>query len=115
MRTVFPAARIETLESRIAPASLVNVTFLKGALNLTGGADADLVTITQLDATTIELKGAGGTLFHLDGSTDPDSDTLILTTSLQSLTATLGAEDDSLTLIGVNIAGDVTIDAGAGD
>lgn len=113
MRNLKVSPRIETLESRIAPASLVTVTFEKGVLTLTGGSEADGFTITALDATVTELKATPGTLFHLEGVAD--SDTLRLTTPVKSLTATLGGDNDSLTLVGLNIAGDVTVIGGAGN
>jgi hypothetical protein len=105
-------SRIEALESRIAPAT-VTVSLLGGALNLAGDGGPHDVTIRALDASTFQLTGAAGTLFHMDGVAT-DSDTLVLVSPLKSFTATLGDGDDKLSLIGLNIGGDVTIDGGAG-
>jgi len=112
MRKYIAPSRIESLESRIAPASLVTVTFTKGALTLTGDAGAHDFTVTSLDATTTELHAATGTLFHMDGVAD--SDTLLLTSAVKSLTATLGDAADHVGLTGLNVGGDVTITGGNG-
>lgn len=112
MRKYIAPSRIESLESRIAPASLVTVTFTKGVLTLTGDVGAHDFSLTALDATTTQLHAATGTLFHMDGVAD--SDTLLLTGALKSITATLGDAADHVGLTGLNVGGDVTITGGNG-
>ncbi len=112
MRKTLSPLRIESLESRIAPSvASVTVAFSKGALTLTSDAGIHDFTLTALDATTTELH-ATGMFFHMDGVAD--SDTILLTGPLKTLTATLGDAADHLSLIGLNIGGDVTINGGAG-
>lgn len=112
MRTPCSAPLIEALETRIAPAAIVTVTFTAGALTLAGdGGDHDF-SITALDASTIELKAAAGTLFHM--GTAADTDTLRLATPLKSLDVTLGDGVDHLSLVGLTVAGDAKIAGGLG-
>lgn len=91
---------------------MVTVDFSGGALTLTGDAGDHSFTIEALDATTFQLSGGLDTQFKL--GSDPATDTLRLTGSIKSLTATLGAGIDNFDIVGLNVAGDVTIDAGAG-
>lgn len=106
-------SRIEALESRIAPAAaIVTVAFTAGVLSLTSDAGAHDVSITALDASTVELTASAGTLFQQ--GTDPETDTLRLTGAIKSLTTTLGSGADSLILVGLNVGGDLTIDLGDG-
>lgn len=112
MTGIVTHSQIESLESRIAPAGLITVTFNNGALELTSDNGSHDFSLRMLDATTIQLLGTGGTLFHMDGSMD--SDTLLLTAPIKSLAVTLGSDADSFQLSGVNVAGDITIDLGNG-
>jgi large repetitive protein len=112
MKGIDTHSRIEALEGRIAPAGLITVTFAKGALALTSDNGSHEFSITALDATTVRLSGTNGTLFHLDGT--PDSDTLTLTTTIKSLSVTLGSDEDTFDVTGLNVSGDIRIDLGAG-
>ena len=106
------SSSIEALESRIAPAGLITVSLSKGALVLTGdSADHDF-TITGFGADTIQLQAAPGTLFHQDGQAD--TDTLLLTGPLKSVSIKLSDGADHVALAGVSVAGDLAIDGGGG-
>src|SRR6185436_17978760 len=83
-----------------------------GALTLTGDTGDHDFSMSALDAKTFQLKAAAGTLFHMDGTAD--TDTLQFTSSIKSVTATLGDGNDHLSILGLNIAGDVTIGGGLG-
>lgn len=106
------AGRIEALEARIAPA-VVNVSFVNGILTLTGDATDNEVTITAVDA-GFALDGAGTTVFHQDGVA-VDTGVVVFAKPLKSIVATFGDAADSLTLAGLKLAGDVTINGGGGD
>lgn len=104
---------IEILESRIAPAGIITVSLEKGALTLVADDGDHEFSVTALDQWTFELKGTADTLFQMDGGTP--TDTLVLTSPLKSLTATLGDGIDTVSLVGLSIGGDVKIDGGEGD
>ncbi|MHA3772964.1 beta strand repeat-containing protein [Verrucomicrobiota bacterium sgz303538] len=104
---------IEVLENRIAPAAIITVSLDKGALTLNADDGDHEFSVTALDSSTFELKAVGDTLFQM--GSDAPIDTLLLTSPLKSLTATLGDGADKMSLIGLSIGGNVTIDGGAGD
>src|SRR4051812_32018616 len=104
---------IELLESRIAPAGLVTVTLTGGVLDLTSDDGAHEFSIRALDSTTVELSAVDGTLFRMAGGAD--TDTLLLTTPIKSLSVTLDDGQDALHLAGLNLPGSITIDMGEGD
>lgn len=106
-------SQIEFLEGRIAPAGLITVTFNNGALELTSDNGAHSFGITALDATTVQLLGTDGTVFHMEGAMDSDS--VILTTPIKSLSVTLGSDADQLSVAGLNVGGDIAIDLGGGN
>jgi len=112
MRNASRYSGIELLESRIAPAALVTVAFTKGALSLTGDTGDHDFSITALDATTFQLHAATGTLFHMTGATD--TDTLTFSAPLKSITANLSDGSDHVSLVGLTVAGDVSIAGGNG-
>lgn len=106
-------SRIEALESRIAPA-VVNVTLVNGALSFTNNDPAGVaILLIAIDANNYAFAGANGTVFHKDGVA-VDSDALLLTGPIKSITATLGGGEDVLSISGVKVAGDVTINGGDG-
>jgi len=106
------SASIEALESRIAPAPLVTVSFLKGALVLTSDNGDQDFAITGFDADTTQLTASGSTLFHVDGQTD--TNTLLLTGPLKSVSIKLGDGSDHVVLAGISVAGDLTVEGGIG-
>jgi hypothetical protein len=103
---------IEALEGRIAPA-IISVDFTGGALTITSDNGDHAFTIEALDATTFQLTGGTGTQFQV--GSDPAVDSLRLTGPIKSLNATLGSGLDFFDIIGLNVGGDVSIDAGAGN
>jgi len=113
-RTSLAMPRIEVLEPRIAPAAIVTVSFTGGALNLTGDTGDHQFKITALDEGAFQLQAVNNSvLFHVDGVAT-DTDTLLLTGPIKSLTATGGTGVDAIDLIGLTIAGNVKIDGGVG-
>lgn len=107
-------SQIEVLEPRVAPAAIVTVSFTAGALNLTGDNGDHQFKITALDEGAFRLESVNSSvLFHVDGVAT-DTDSLLFTGPIKSLTATGGSGLDSLDLIGLSIAGNVKIDGGAG-
>jgi hypothetical protein len=112
MKDIGHISHIEALEGRIAPAGVITVTFDNGALVLTSDDGSHELAITALDATTVRLLGTNGTVFSMDGGAE--TDTLVLTTPIKSLSVELGSGADQMSVSGLSVAGDIGIDLGDG-
>src|SRR6187455_1393118 len=105
-------SRVEALETRIAPAT-ITVDFSGGNLVLTGDNGDTAFSLEALDDTTFRLSGGPGTDFKL--GSDPVTSDLQLTGAIKSLSVTLGTGADNFDILGLNVGGDISIDAGNGN
>jgi hypothetical protein len=108
-----PLPSIEPLETRIAPAGLVTITFAGGKLVIEGDSESNDLSIRPANVGTFAISGLDGTMLAVNGQA-PVSETELEGT-LRSLTARLGAGDDEMVIAGISIEGDVLIDGGEGD
>lgn len=103
---------IESLESRIAPASIA-VTFVKGLLTaktLPAGDGAETVSISQPRPGDLQLVCAAGATFHINGM-DVSSFTV---SGVTGLSIALGEASDILNLSNVTLPKNLRIDLGNG-
>jgi hypothetical protein len=106
---------IESLEPRLAPAGIVNVTTTGGVLTITGTNDNNFVAIVSTQANIWEVKDSsegGTTQFSLNGK--PAVSTLSLPT-FQSIKVNLLGGDDTLVLTSVQVNGALTVLSGEGN
>lgn len=106
-------SRIESLESRIAPAGIVTVDFTGGALTLIGDGLDNVFSVAAIDLTTVELAGSGGTLFQVGGGL-PTAD-LRLTAPIKSITADFAGGTDEAIFTGLKVSGDINVTLGEGN
>lgn len=107
----FPASSlVEALESRIAPAGIVTVSFENGALVLSG----------DQESSSLFFYNAGDGTYVLDVLDDTtvvrtDSDSNVFDGPIQSLNWIGGGGNDEIMLEGIVVDGDVTLDGGDGE
>ncbi len=102
----YPASVLEPLESRLAPAGIVNITVSGGVLTLTGDGENNNIDVVDNGYGAWTISGLG-TQFTLNGAGAPFSSTTIAVQN--SIKATLGAGNDTLILNGLEMKGTVSV------
>ena len=105
----FPS--IEALETRIAPAGVVNVAFAGGSFTLTGDALDNVLTITATGPNVLTFSPGGGTTFTsgLPLSVFDPATGIFHGDITGKFTANLGAGNDTLFLANVTIPGKLDV------
>ncbi len=99
---------LESLESRLAPAGIVTLTLVNGALTVTGDASANDFQITENgNQWTIESQAGGTTQFKIGNG--PLQSAITFAAPL-SMKANLGSGDDSMLLNDLFLPGALTVD-----
>jgi hypothetical protein len=107
---------LERLESRVAPAGLINVAVSSGVLQLKSiaGSDGDeVVTVSSQSDGSYLLTPGAGVLLRIGGA-DLDTPQAIRGVT-KGMQASLGAGDDSLTLNEAQFTGAISVQLGTGD
>ena len=110
--TPLPTPVLESLEPRLAPAGIVNITVSGGVLTLTGEASANNIEVVDTGFGAWTISGAG-TQFTLNGTGAPFTSTTIAVQN--SIKASLGGNNDTLQLNGLEMRGTVSILGGDGN
>ncbi len=108
---------IECLESRIAPAGLIDVSFSHGNVVMkavTGDAGDESATLTLPSADRLLITPGANVAIRFEGTTSAPGAALALDGFTGKLTASLGGGNDTLTLSGGTYPNDVSIDLGGG-
>lgn len=106
-----PTPVLESLEPRLAPAGIVNITVSGGVLTLTGDASANNIEVVDTGYGAWTISGVG-TQFTLNGTGAPFSSTTIAVQN--SIKASLGGDNDNLQLNGLEMRGTVSVLGGDG-
>ena len=113
MKTLpLPTPVLESLEPRLAPAGIVNITVSGDVLTLTGDASANNIEVVDTGYGAWTISGVG-TQFTLNGTGAPFSSTTIAVQN--SIKANLGGDNDNLQLNGLEMRGTVSILGGDGN
>ncbi len=106
---------IELLESRIAPAGLIDVVFSHGNVQLsvpTGDAGDESAVLTRPAAETLVITPAADVSIRFGGISLPPGQPLSITEFTGDLRASLGGGNDSLTLSGGTYPGSIYVNLG---
>lgn len=105
---------LEILESRVAPAGLVNATLVAGKLVLTGDSGDNILAVQLLGPGHYHISGGGGTVVSLNGGmSSPSVD--LTGTSVTSVIANLGDGNDNLILANLSLPNGLTFNGGNGN
>ena len=107
---------IEILESRIAPAALIDILAKHGSVivKVHGNLDSnDSLVITGLGDGRLLIDGTNGETFTVNGVAGTGPQTISGIT--HDVTVDLGKGDDTLTMANLQLAGKLTLKMGAGD
>ncbi|MDB6149416.1 MAG: cya 1 [Chthoniobacter sp.] len=107
------SSSLEALETRIAPAGIVKLSYVAGVLTLTGDAASNQVSVTGTNGLGAFVTPEGDTLLQV-GTGAPFAGTLELRSVLDVKVA-LGAGDDTFILQSADIARSVAVNLGAGE
>lgn len=110
------SSTIEALESRIAPAGVVAITYdaITGVLGLAGDADANSISITKTGANTHRIEGTGGTTLTINGDAAAVPEIADIG-KIISLTFNGAAGADTLSVVGLKTLNTLTVNGEAGD
>jgi hypothetical protein len=108
-----PSRLIECLETRIAPAGVVAVSFSNGVLELTGDEVDNELSLIALPGARFVLSAGGETQFQF-GERGYLYPFLNFSGALKSISANLLEGDDTLQIAGVTTTGRMNIDMGEG-
>ena len=106
---------IELLESRIAPAGLIDVVFSHGNVQFsvpTGDAGDESAVLTRPAAETLVITPAADVSLRFGGISLPPGQPLSITEFTGDLRASLGGGNDSLTLSGGTYPGSIYVNLG---
>ncbi|MES2735557.1 MAG: hypothetical protein V4672_04515 [Verrucomicrobiota bacterium] len=113
MKTLpLPTSVLESLEPRLAPAGVVNITVAGGVLTLTGDSDANQIEVFDLGGGRWRIEDSTlGTQFSVFGGAPGAGVTL---DAVNSIKANLGDGGDTLHLRDLEMRGTVAVLGGAG-
>ncbi|MES2506471.1 MAG: hypothetical protein V4599_07180 [Verrucomicrobiota bacterium] len=113
MKTLpLPTSVLESLEPRLAPAGVVNITVAGGVLTLTGDSDANQIEVFDLGGGRWRIEDSTlGTQFSVFGGAPGAGVTL---DAVNSIKANLGDGGDTLNLRDLEMRGTVAVLGGAG-
>jgi hypothetical protein len=103
---------IELLETRIAPAGLVNVAFRNGDLFLTGDAGDHTFTVSGTTGGGVIVTPADGLLLKL-GTAAPTADAVTIEGMVRDLTVNLRNGDDKVTFSDLHTVRNVSVSLGS--
>jgi fibronectin-binding autotransporter adhesin len=114
MNSIVMNSLLETLEPRIAPAGIVNLTTANGVLTVTGTSDSNNILIYESapGEWRVMESAPGGTLFSLNGNTAQPDQLMPAQNSIR--VNLLGGAVDDLQLSNLTLSGDVTVTGGDG-